>query len=82
MDLRLTIPAKPPYRELAAELSVKFAEFAGVSRERAADVKAAVETALAQTTGDSIDIELVSRDGQLVLTTVPSTHRASFPLTN
>jgi len=82
MDLRLTIPAKPPYRELAAELSVKFAEFAGVPRERTADVQAAIESALAQTTGDSIDIELASRNGELVLTTSPATGRAAFPLTD
>ncbi len=82
VDLRLTIPAKAPFRELAADLAVKFAEYAGVSRDRSADVHAAVEAALAAATSDSVDLEMASQGDELVMTTNPSSRRATFPLTD
>jgi len=82
VDLRLTIPVTAPFRELAVELAVKFAEYAGMSAARAGDVHAAVEAALTQVRGPSIEIVLASQNGELVLTTSPSTRRATFPLTD
>jgi hypothetical protein len=46
VDLRLTIPAAAPYRELAVELAGKFAEYAGASHAAAADVSKTVEAAV------------------------------------
>jgi hypothetical protein len=79
VDLRLTIPAKSPYRELAVELAVKFAEYVGASQ---GPVHAAVEHALAQTTGEHVDIEMASDDRELVVTTSPGTGQAVFPLSD
>jgi hypothetical protein len=79
VDLRLTIPAKSPYRELAVDLAAKFAEYVGASQ---ASVRSAVEHALAGTTGDSVDIEMTSDDRQLVVTTSPGTGQAIFPLSD
>jgi hypothetical protein len=36
VDLRLTVPADAPYREMAAELATKFAEYAGADKHAAA----------------------------------------------
>jgi hypothetical protein len=83
VDLRLTIPTAAPFRELAAELAGKFAEYAGASQRRAADVRSAVEHALAEARpDDSLDIEMRSDDGQLVISTAPPNHRTTLPLTD
>ena len=81
-DLRLTIPAKAPFRELAVELADKFAEYAGISPQRAPDLHSAVEAAVAETAADTIDIAMVSQGDQLVLTTGPSNRRTTFPLSD
>jgi hypothetical protein len=47
VDLRLTIPASAPWREVAAELAVKFAEYAGAPAQEAAGVSRAVADAIA-----------------------------------
>jgi hypothetical protein len=82
VDLRLTIPAKAPYREIAAELAGKFAEYAGATKRRAADVSSAVQSALGQATTDSVDIEMAASGDELVVTALPATAAlpATFPL--
>jgi hypothetical protein len=78
VHLRLTIPAKSPYRELAVELAVKFAEYVGASQP---SVHAAVEHALSAATSGDVEIALARRDRELVLTTTPpSNSQATFPL--
>ena len=78
MDVRLTIPAQSPYRELAVDLAVKFAEYAGASSP---GVHAAVEHALAAITSGTVEIEMARHDRELVLTTTPpSDWHARFPL--
>jgi hypothetical protein len=83
VDLRLTIPAAAPYREVAVELAVKFAEYAGASQAATADVAKAIEAALGGThAGGSIEIEMAAQGNELVLTTNPgsSARPATFPL--
>jgi hypothetical protein len=36
VELRLTVPADAPYREMAAEFATKFAEYAGADKRAAA----------------------------------------------
>jgi flavin-binding protein dodecin len=79
VDLRLTIPARSPFRELAIEVAVKFAEYVGASQ---ASVHAAVEHALARTTGDHVDIEMASDGRKLVVTTSSGSGQAIFPLSD
>lgn len=81
VDLRLTIPAKAPFHELALDVAAKFAEYAGMSSQRIAAVHAAVQAALTDT-GDDIDIEMTTRDGELIVTTNPSHRRTAFPLSD
>jgi hypothetical protein len=75
LDLRLTIPAYAPYRDIAVELAVKFAEYAGVSPAAVADVSRTVSSAAGAARGayPVIDIELASVDGELVVSVHPST---------
>jgi len=82
VDLRLTIPAKAPFRELAVELADKFAEYAGMSPQRAPDLHSAVEAALAGTSSDTIDIAMSSRGDELVLTTSASSRPTTFSLSD
>jgi flavin-binding protein dodecin len=77
VDLRLTIPAKSPYRELAVDLAAKFAEYVGASQ---ASVRSAIDQAFARATGDSVDIEMASDERELVVTT--GTGQAIFPLSD
>ncbi len=79
VDLRLTIPVKSPFRELAVELAVKFAEYVGAPQ---VGVHAAVEHALARITADNVDIEMASDDRELVVTTSPGDGQAVFPLSD
>ena len=83
LELRLTISGAAPYRDLAVELAMKFAQYAGASQRSMSDLSKAVSTALVQTTPDaSIDIELSAEGTELVVTTSSgsSTERATFPL--
>jgi len=72
-DLRLTISAYSPYRELAGELAEKFAEYAGLSGERKAGI---VETVLraVDERGDrgQIEIELAADGGDVTVTASPA----------
>ena len=72
-DLRLTISAFSPYRELAGELAEKFAEHAGLSGERKADIVRAVLRAVdgRGQTGD-VEIELTADGGEVTVTTAPA----------
>jgi CHASE2 domain-containing sensor protein len=83
LELRLTISGAAPYRDIAVELAMKFAQFAGASQRSVSDLSKAVSTALVQTTaGSSIDIELTAEGTELIVTTNAgsSTERATFPL--
>lgn len=42
MDLRLTVPAEAPFRDLAPELAIRFAEYAGAEKHAAAALGKAV----------------------------------------
>jgi hypothetical protein len=83
LDMRLTISGAAPYREIAVELAVKFAEYAGASQKSTSDLSEAVSTAMVQTTpGSTIEIELATEGPELIVTTNSgsSTERATFPL--
>jgi len=72
-DLRLTISAYSPYRELAGELADKFAEYAGLSVERRADVVAAVLRTVDESGDDrEIEIDLTAEGGTVIVTAVPT----------
>jgi hypothetical protein len=73
VDLRLTIPAAGPWRDLAVDLAVKFAEYAG-SSSSAADVSRAVVAAIGPADGrPAIALLLSAVDGTLTVTLDPST---------
>ena len=73
VDLRLTIPASAPWREIAVELAVKFAEYAG-SSSTPADVSRAVITAVGRADGrPAIALLLSAVDGTLTVAVDPST---------
>lgn len=63
LDLRLTISAAAPYRDIAVELATKFAEYAGASKAAAVavahDVSKTVAAALAATGSPHASVELV-----------------------
>jgi hypothetical protein len=73
VDLRLTIPAYAPYGDLARELVEKFAEYAGVSDERRADIAARMLQTMTRAGEEhaSLDITLAAEDGEIDLTAVP-----------
>lgn len=75
VDLRLTIPASAPYREIAVELAVKFAEFAGASSTATADVSRTISAAAGAAKGDrpAIDVLLSAADGNVTVTVEPAT---------
>ena len=72
VDLRLTIPAAAPYPAVAAELAGRFAEYAGAAPDAAGGLARNIEAslaAIAETRPDaSVQLELRSRDGELVVT--------------
>ena len=73
VDLRLTIPANAPWREIAVELAVKFAEYAG-SSSSAGDVSDAVIAAVGPADGRASIVLLLSAvDGALTVAVDPST---------
>ena len=74
LDLRLTISAAAPYRDIAVELATKFAEYAGASKSAAADVSKAVASAMTTTVSPRAAVELVlSADdaGDVTVTATP-----------
>jgi len=74
LDLRLTISGAAPYRDIAVELAVKFAEYAGASRAGAQAVSTTVAAAVAATDGasTSLDLRLSAVDGEVTVTTASS----------
>ena len=82
-DVRLTIPARAPYPELAGEVAAKFAEYAGAPRDAARQLAARVQ-ALATKLGNGRDVTLTleARDRQLRVTAAAGDRRehADFSL--
>ena len=74
LDLRLTVSGAAPFREMAVELAVKFAEYAGASPAEKQAVSQRVTSALASADGGSrpIDLRLSAVDGDVTVTTAPS----------
>ena len=57
MDLRLTVPADAPYREMAAEFATKFAEYSGADKHAAAAFGEAVARIAQGLANGSLPIE-------------------------
>jgi len=74
LDLRLTVSGSGPYREIAAELARRFAEYAGASAEAVQAVSTRVAAAVASSDGAqaSIDLRLSAVDGEVTVTTAPA----------
>ena len=70
LDLRLTVSCAAPYRDIAVELAVKFAEYAGASQAAAQAVSKTVAAAVAANNGASapIDLRLSAVDGEVTVT--------------
>jgi hypothetical protein len=75
VDLRLTIPVAAPYLDLARDLALKFAEYAGASQQAVPGVAEAVASAITALPRDRRSLELLlSADGDGEVTvTVTST---------
>ena len=73
VDLRLTIPAAAPFREIAVELAVKFAEYVGASKTAVADVSRSVAEALAPIANarSAVDLRLSAADEDVTVTATP-----------
>ena len=72
VDLRLTIPASAPWRDIAVELAVKFAEYTGAST--AGGVSEAVLAAVGPADRRPAIVLLLSAvDGTLTVTADPAT---------
>jgi hypothetical protein len=78
VDLRLTISAGSPYRELAGELAAKLAEYAGVSPQRKADFVEAMLRSMDDASGGSRDVQvdLTVDDGAVEFNTGPAGSRS------
>jgi len=74
VDLRLTIPASAPFREVAVELAVKFAEYAGASKATIDGVSKAVAAALGGGANgrEAVDLVLSAAGGDVTVTARPS----------
>jgi hypothetical protein len=74
VDLRLTISAGSPYRELAGELAGKLAEYAGVpSQDKASFVESMLRSMDAASGGSrDVQLDLTVADGAVVFTAVPA----------
>ena len=74
VDLRLTISAGSPYRELAGELAAKLAEYAGVTPQRKADFIDAMLQSMDEASGGSRDVQvdLTVDDGAVEFSTGPA----------
>ena len=74
LDLRLTISGAAPFRAIAVELAVKFAEYAGASSAAARAVSKTVADAIASR-GDAsppIALRLTAVDGEVTVETAAS----------
>jgi len=86
VDLRLTIPAAPPYLAIGAELAARFAEYSGAAAGDATDFAQAVEAAIAPVAraqpDKPIDLEMSAQGRELVATAHAgsTTKRATCPL--
>ncbi|HEY2434265.1 MAG TPA: hypothetical protein VGI12_16430 [Vicinamibacterales bacterium] len=68
VDLRLTIPASAPWREVAVELAVKFAEYVNAPATTTAAVSQAVVAAMAQREPRSaISLVFSATDGEVTV---------------
>jgi hypothetical protein len=78
VDLRLTISAGSPYRELAGELAAKLAEYAVVSPQRKADFVEAMLRSMDDASGGSRDVQvdLTVDDGAVEFNTGPAGSRS------
>ena len=74
VDLRLTISAGSPYRELAGELAGKLAEYAGVTPQRKADIVEAMLRSMDDASGGSRDVQvdMTVDDGAIEFSAVPA----------
>lgn len=86
VDLRLTIPSYAPYRAVAVELAGRFAEYLGASAGVGKDFAHAVDAAM-QSVSDArpdqpIDLEMSAQGRELVATanSGSTTNRATCPL--
>jgi hypothetical protein len=70
VDLRLTIPVAAPYPDLARDLALKFAEYAGASPAETARVAGAIAAAAGKAPGGrvSLVVLLSAGDGDLTVT--------------
>ena len=69
MDLRLTVPADAPYRELASDVAAKFAEYAGCDKRVASAFGEAVARLAQRIASEAqpINFELERRDGKVMV---------------
>ena len=75
VDLRLTIPVVAPYLDLARDLALKFAEYAGVPQQAVPGVAAAVASAISALPRGKRSLELLlsaDSDGQVTVTVTPT----------
>jgi len=74
LDLRLTISGAAPYRDIAVELAVRFAEYAGASRADAQAVSTTVAAAIASNGAAAapVDLRISAVDGEVTVTTAPT----------
>jgi hypothetical protein len=67
-DLRLTIPASPPYAGLAGEVALRFAEYSGASRTDASQLRDEIDAllkALGARNGEAVELEMTAENGTL-----------------
>jgi hypothetical protein len=85
VDLRLTIPAAAPYSAVAAELTEKFAAYAGAEADAAQALAKAVEASIAPiaraSPQASVHLEMSAGERELVVTVKSgSTQKLTCPL--
>jgi hypothetical protein len=73
VDLRLTIPVAAPYPDIARDLALKFAEYAGLSPTSTAHMTGAIAGAIAAAPRGrtSIAFLLSADDGDVTVTVTP-----------
>ena len=77
VDLRLTISARSPYRELAGELAGKLAEYAGVTPQHKADIVESMLRSMDEASGGSgdVQVDVTLDDGAVEFSAVPAPSR-------
>jgi hypothetical protein len=81
LELRLSVPADPMYREVATGLAAKLAEHLGCAEDRVSKIGAAVERTLDQVSGGKsadahIDLTLEATPAALTIRATNGAHRA------